>query len=29
MPRKKYTEGRINLVMKELENGVKVEELCR
>jgi hypothetical protein len=29
MPRKKYTEGRITLVMKELENGVKVEDRCR
>lgn len=29
MPRKKYTEGQISLVVKELENGAKVEDLCR
>ena len=29
MPRKKYTEGQIALVVKELENGAKVEDLCR
>lgn len=28
MPRKKYTEGQIALVVKELENGAKVEDLC-
>jgi putative transposase len=29
MPRKKYTEGQIALVVKELENGAKAEDLCR
>jgi putative transposase len=29
MSRKKYTEGQIALVVKELENGAKVEDLCR
>ena len=29
MPRKKYTAAQIALVVKELENGAKVEDLCR
>ena len=29
MPRKKYTEGQIALVLKELKNGAKVEDLRR
>ena len=29
MPGRKYTEGQIALVVKELENGARVEDLCR
>jgi putative transposase len=29
MPRKKFTEGQVALVVRELENGAKVEDMCR
>jgi|688.fasta_scaffold2675954_2 hypothetical protein len=29
MPRKNHAEGQIALVVRELENGAKVEDLCR
>lgn len=29
MPRRKHTEGQIALVVRELEDGAKVEDLCR
>ena len=29
MPKKKFTDAQIALVVKELENGVRVEDVCR
>ncbi len=29
MPRRKYTDAQIALVVREIENGARVEEVCR
>lgn len=29
MPRRKFTDAQIALVVKELENGARVEDVCR
>ena len=29
MPRRKFTDAQVALVVKELENGARVEDICR